>query len=112
MLLLSSEALALEASPCKPSDYLYRGKALCFSSVHRTHLTGDCLSGKCQALEILRKAKDLREDSLSSDSRHLGSKRCEALGGLTALAESTSKNQLCVCELPDRSAIACTRLGL
>ncbi len=112
MLLLSSEAFALEATSCKPSAYLYGEKALCFSSAYRTHLTENCLSGKCQALALLKKAKAIREDSLPSDSRHPGSKRCEALGGLTALAESPSRNQLCVCEMPDHSAIACTRLGL
>lgn len=109
LLLLSSSLFAAE---CQTSDFIYRQKPLCFFSQHRVYATADCVSGKCEALSLIEKAAKVDKTQLGSDTRHVGSKLCSALGGTTAIAEAKNKNQICVCEMPDQSAIACNRLGL
>jgi hypothetical protein len=109
MLLHSSEGIA---APCQEARYIHRGKPLCFSSELRTYLSPICLDKGCQALDLLKRAKGVNPDDAGLDSRHPGSKICILLGGETRLVYSKTKDQLCVCEMGDRSVIACTRLAM
>lgn len=85
---------------------------MCFSKELKAYLSADCSKGKCQALELLKKAKSVDQKNLPSDSRHTGSKICSELGASTLVAKSAEGNQLCVCIADDQSAISCQQLAL
>jgi putative hemolysin len=109
MSLLSSNAGEVS---CVKSAYSHRGQPLCFSSQHKTYLSKSCLAGACQALRLIRQGHPRDPDQAGIDSRHPGSKLCALQGGETRVVESQSGHRLCVCEMPDRSAIGCARIGL
>lgn len=109
LLLLSNNVFG---GVCQTSEYLHRSQGLCFIPQYRTYLSANCVAGKCEAISLIDKAQKVDKTQLGSDSRHVGSKLCTALGGSTSIAESKNKNQICVCEMPDQSAVACSRLGM
>ncbi len=110
-LLLSSNSFAQD---CKPSLYQYRDEHLCFSGKLKSYLTQNCADDKCEALDLVEKAKNFDFSKLTSaDSRHQGAKTCQALGGQTSVVTSEkTKDQLCLCIAKDQSGVSCSRLGL
>jgi len=108
-LLISSKALALS---CAPSDYLFQGKALCFSKEKKAYLSSECADDKCEAIDLVKKASAVDRKILPPDSRHMGSKICSELGATTMIAKSTDGNQICVCFAKDQTVVSCQHLAL
>lgn len=83
----------------------------CFNQSLNAYLSESCLEGKCQALNLPTKTKNLEISKLElSGGKNPSSVKCKSVGGRIHLFEEGNKHQQTFCEASDGSMVSTNAL--